>query len=243
MSASPDFNDRLRRAVRNVPAPPDLEIRIGERLVSSRPRRALWMMPAAVAAAAAVALLVSYSQGDFRWTPASRESYIASVSYRVVSMMRIGLGDHISCAVFRKYPGHPPAPAEFKDDLGPQFAGLVDVVRDHVPREYRLMMAHRCSYHGRQFVHLTWKNGDHLLSLMITRRAPGERFDASGLLPALQESGIPIYQQGVQRFRISAFESGDDLVYLISDLPQRQNSAVMLAMAPGIRDFLEHAHS
>ena len=49
-----------------------------------------------------------YQLGHLRFTTASQESYIASVSNRVATLMRVGLGDHIHCAVFRKSKKTPP---------------------------------------------------------------------------------------------------------------------------------------
>jgi hypothetical protein len=58
------------------------------------------------------------------------------------------------------------------------------------------------------------------------------------MLPALTESGIPMYQAGVQRFQISAFETRDRLVYFISDLSKEKNTEMMLALAPQVKAFL-----
>ena len=58
------------------------------------------------------------------------------------------------------------------------------------------------------------------------------------MLPALSESGIPMYQVGVQRFEISAFEASDYLVYFISDLDKRRNTELILALAPQVQGFL-----
>jgi hypothetical protein len=237
MSGSPGLDDRVRRAVRGVSAPGHLQVQIRERAEGLRRKRrgAVWMIPVSVAAVAA-GLLIPYQMGNFRWTEEARESYIGSVSYRVTAMMRGALGDHIHCAVFRKYPEGPPAGEALERDLGSQYKGLLAIVRGRVPEGYTLMMAHTCGYHGRQFVHLTWKGEGHLLSLLITRRDQGEKFEGA---PPLEGSGIPIYDSGVQRFHIAAFESGEYLVYFISDLPERQNNAVMLAMAPDLKNFLE----
>lgn len=241
MSGPPDWNDRVKSAVQKVSAPPHLEVQIRQQL--SGPSRARWwspwLIPAGLAAATFAMFLIPYQAGHFRLTPASRESYIQTVSYRVGSIMRSALGDHINCAVFRKYPDHTPSPAELEHDLGPEYEGLLPIVQERVPTGYTLMMAHKCAYHSRKFVHLTWKDDSHLLSLMITRKEPGEQFHPAPGMPPLEDSGIPIYRSGIQRFQIAAFDSGDFLVYFISDLPEQQNSSVMLAMAPDIRNFLE----
>jgi hypothetical protein len=194
-----------------------------------------------VAAALAVCLGagIAYQLGHLRITTRSQESYIASVSYRVATLMRVGLGDHIHCSVFRKFPKNPPKIEELTENIGPQYSGLIPIIRSHVPDDYRLMLAHQCRYHGRKFVHLSLMNDSHLLSMVIARKSEGESFDTEGLLPALTQSGIPFYQTGVQRFQITAFESRDFLVYFISDLSKQQNTEMMLSMAPAIRDFLK----
>jgi len=242
MSGSQDLNTRLKQAVRSVEPPPFLEARILNhiRAQGAAPRKK-WalLIPVAAAAIAVASLGISYELGHLRMTATSQESYIASVSTRVATLMRVGLGDHIHCSVFRKFPQNPPAAAEFVKTLGPKYAGLAPLVQDHVPGTYRLMMAHQCGYNGRRFVHLSLLGDDHLLSLVIARKAPGESFETEGLLPALVQSGIPIYQSGVQRFAINAFENGDHLVYFISDLPAQQNAEILQAMAPVVKQYLE----
>jgi len=242
MSEGNDFKARLRSAVASEPVPPYLESRIRAQIRSSaRPRG--WFVrlaSAAVAAAVCLSLGVAYQLGHLRMTVGSQESYIAAVSNQVATLMRVGLGDHIHCAVFRKYPKTPPTAEEFVHKMGPQYAGLIPIVRNEIPSDYRMMLAHQCRYHGRPFVHLSLMNDSHLISLAITRKGGGESFAIEGMLPALTASGIPMYQSDVQRFRISAFETRDYLVYFISDLPKDRNSELMLALAPQVRDFLKH---
>ena len=235
------MNERLKNAVNSVAVPPYLEARVRNQIRATTPSRS-WvftLVPAGVAAAIIIGLLIAYQFGHLRFSRSSQESYIASVSSRVATLMRVGLGDHVHCAVFRKFPKNPPKTEELVAKMGPQYSGLIPIVREHVPPDYRMMLAHECRYHGRRFVHLSLMNDSHLLSLMITRKTAGETFNAEGLLPALVQSGIPIYQAGVQRFAMTAFESRDYLVYFVSDLPQENNSQMMLSMAPAVKDFLK----
>ena len=102
------------------------------------------------------------------------------------------------------------------------------------------MLAHECRYHGRRFVHLSLMSDSNLLSLVMTRKAEGESFSVEGMLPALTQAGIPLYQAGVQRFQVTAFETGDYMVYFISDLTKQGNTVLMLALAPRVKDFLGH---
>jgi hypothetical protein len=233
-------NERLKSAVRNVEVPPFLEARIRNHIRTTKPGRR-WLprlVPVTIAAATVVGLITAYQLGHLRLTVRSQESYIATVSTQIATLMRVGLGDFIHCSVFRKYPKNPPTTEEFIEKMTPQYAGLMPIVRSEVPATYRMMLAHQCRYHGRKFIQLSLMNDANMLSLIITRKNSGESFKTEEMLPALVHSGIPMYQSSVQRFQMTAFETGDYLVYFISDLPKQQNTDMMLALAPSVKTFL-----
>ena len=127
--------------------------------------------------------------------------------------------------------------------LGPEYAGLLPLVKSQVPGDLQIVMAHRCSYHGRKFVHLALRNDSKLLSMVISLKREGESFTKENLPPVLSESGIPMYQTGVQRFEIAGFESRNHLVFIVSDLPGRKNLEILTALAPSIKDLLDKAKS
>jgi len=236
---------KLKAAVESVPVPPFLEARIRSR-IEAQPPGYRWVpqlsmrtaAPFTAVLALAVGLVITYQLGHLRLTAGSQESYIASVSTQIGSLMRVGLGDHIHCSVFRKYPKNAPTAEEFVKKMNADYAGLVPIVRRYVPDTYQMRLAHECRYHGRRFVHLSLMNESNLLSLVITKKKDGESFSAANMLPGLVQSGIPMYQSGVQRFQITAFETRDYLVYFISDLRKDQNTTLMLALGPQVKDFL-----
>jgi hypothetical protein len=232
---------RLRSAVNSVPVPPFLEARIRSRIrrEASGYRWIPRLAPVGAALAIAVGLLIAYQLGHLRLTVRSQDSYIASVSTHIATLMRVGLGDHIHCSVFRKYPKNPPTTEQFIEKMNPQYAGLIPIVRSQVPENFRMTLAHECRYHGRRFVHLSLMNDSNMLSLVITRKGDGESFSAEDMLPGLVQAGIPMYQSSVQRFQMTAFETRDYLVYFISDLPKQRNTDLMLALGPQVRDFLK----
>ena len=236
---------RLRSAVNSVPVPPFLEARIRGR-IRREASGYCWiprLAPVGAALGIVAGLMIAYQLGHLRLTVRSQESYIASVSTRVASLMRVGLGDHIHCSVFRKYPKNPPTTEQFIEKMNPQYAGLIPIVRSHVPDNYRMTLAHECRYHGRRFVHLSLLNESNMLSLVITRKGDGESFTTEDMLPGLVQAGIPMYQSSVQRFQMTAFETRDYLVYFISDLPKQQNTDLMLALGPQVKDFLKRLES
>jgi len=231
---------RLKAAVQSVSAPPRLEARIRSSIRESE-RHGVWgryLLPVAAVALLSLGGAVAYQLGHLRIGVQSQESYIASISGRVADVMKVGLGDHVHCTVFRKFPKHSPTLEEMTEKLGPDYAGLLPLVKDRVPTDLQIVMAHQCSYHGRKFVHLALRNDSKLLSLVISLKRDGESFTKENLLPVLSDSGIPMYRSGVQRFEIAGFESRNHLVYVVSDRPGKENLAFLTAQAPAVTDLL-----
>jgi hypothetical protein len=233
------LKEMLKRAVKNEPAPPFLEARIRNTIRAER--RTSWRLrlaPVAAAAAVCLGVTIAYQLGHLRLTTASQESYITAVSNRVATLMRVGLGDHIHCSVFRKFPKDPPSAEALAARLGPEYRDLLPLVRRNVPERYAMVIAHTCRYRGRRFVHLSLRGEGKLMSLVIARKKDGESFATEGMAAALSRSGIDVYRAGVQRFEIASFESRDHLVYFVSDLGRQPNMEMMLALAPRVREFL-----
>lgn len=240
---------RLKMAVASEAVPAALEHRIRRSLRGqARPanKSISWMwaprLTLAALATVLVALTVAYQVGHLRFTAESQEAFIQTISGRVATIMRVGLGDHVHCAVFRKAPKAEPTFAELVQDVEPQYRGLVTLVKEHIADDYKVVMAHHCRYHGRKFVHLTMRNGSNLISLVISRKGQGESFERE-LGPVLAESGIPIYQSGVQNYQIAGFESRDHLAYIVSDLNDKGNLHLMATIAPSVKGFLEKLES
>jgi hypothetical protein len=240
LEARRSLRGRLKSAVHSLETPVYLEARVRAHLQASR-KPSSWILNLAAVAAGLVIFAVAisaYHYGDMRWTRDSQEAYIRSVSSRVTSLMRVGLGDHVHCAVFRKYPKNPPSISEFAAEMGPQYSGIIPIVRERVPDDFRLLLAHRCTYHNRRFVHVVLRSDSALLSVVITRKKAGEALGADEVVPKLSEAGVSIYESSVQRFQIAAFESRDHMLYVISDMPGQQNTELMQAMAPALKTFL-----
>ncbi len=241
LEACRSLRAQLKTAVRSVETPAFLESRIRAGLEKRQPSFRWIMSLAAVAAVLVIGLgiAISYERGYFRYNRASQDSYISSVSNSMATLMRVGLGDHIHCAVFRKYPKNPPTMAQFIEKMGPKYSGILPIVRKEVPNDFRLLLAHQCKYNGRQFVHMVLRSDRRLLSVVLTRKGEGEAFTAEQLVPALSEAGIPIYSSSTQRFQMAAFESREYAVYIISDMPKEQNMELMRAMAPQLETYLD----
>ena len=248
LDARTSTRERLRSAARSINASPELRDRIS-RTIRSTPagthhRPVRWTM--SIAAAIALAVLgggIAYQLGHLRITTESQDSYIATITQRVGHIMSVGLRDHVHCAVFRRYSTQEVTPEQVARDMGPEYAGLVNVVREHVSPEQRIVMAHRCGYMGRKFIHLALADGTHLASLVIALRQPGENFDSSSLTPALSDNGLPIFQTSIHRFQIDGFQTSSYLVYLVSDLPGDESLKMFAQLAPSVRGYLAKLES
>ncbi len=174
------LRQQLQRAVRSTEAPQYLESKIRANIRTSGARQPLQFRYSWMAAAAALAVVVSsviaYQLGHLRLTASSQESYIASVSNHVASIMRVGLRDHLHCAYFRKYPKDAPKLENIEGKLGKPYRGMIPIVRKHAPADFQVMMTHHCSYQGRDFVHLTLRRGSQLLSVVLAVKQDGESF-------------------------------------------------------------------
>jgi len=208
---------------------------------SGPPARSSYMYRTTLAIAAGLVIClsaaISYRFGYLRLTRGSQESYVASISAPIPRIMRVGLGDHVHCAVFKAYSNQHPTFEQMAHDMG-KYAQLTPIVAQQIPQGYRVLLAHQCRYHDRRFVHVELIKGSVLVSLVITRRGEDESFKKDSLIPALIESGIDIYQNSAQRFEVSGFETRDYVVYIVSNLGRQDNLNMMKALAPSVASFL-----
>jgi hypothetical protein len=239
-NAHDPMRDALKRAVESQPMPTGLETRIRARLREEAapkpsPSRA-WLWPAFAGVAAVIVAGIFWMRpapDPAIPSPAEQREYIARVSANVSSMMRVGLGDHIHCALFRKHPPKAPAPA-----LPVQYAGLLEVARRYAPRGYQVTLAHQCSFGKRLFVHLVMKKNRELISLVIATKGDGEAFEAKSLVQGLKTSGLSIYAEDAVDFRVAAYEAKQHFVYVISSMPAQSNTELLLAMSEDVAKSL-----
>ncbi|QOY85527.1 hypothetical protein [Paludibaculum fermentans] len=241
--------ERLRQAVRSQEAPPELAVKIRQRLDEERRAGrsgfglAMVWLPAAAALVISIAAGIVYQQGHLRLTAGQRESFMSSMLVKVSTAMRPGLDDHLHCSVYGKVPHTIPPLAQAVKDLPPQFAEVLTVVQQQAPQSFQLYSAHLCTRHGRKFVHFQLKSNSKLLSVIITRRNVEESFVRDQIVPELKEHGVALYEARAARFQLAAIETKDYLAYVVSDLGSEENRNLMLAMAPGIQSVLRRLES
>jgi anti-sigma factor (TIGR02949 family) len=229
---------RLKEAVSNEVIPAGLENRVREQLRSG-PSVAHWFY-----AAAAVLLLTFGGALAVRFLSALRsETTLASnaavemqpLTEHAAQMLRIGAGDHVDCAYDHGNRDRVFTFAEMTEKMGP-YLELVSVAQRQAPAEYKVTVAHRCHYQGREFVHLLLKNQTgNVLSVILTRKQDAESLIAD----ASPEAGkIQMYQARLQNFAVAGFETGNYLAFVISDLSDHQHQIIASALAPEVQRFV-----
>ncbi len=243
LEARTRLRSRLKTAVAGQGVPPELAVRVRERIRAHQSRSWLgsgWIQMALAAAAGFAVFAVIWMNAGYPKLPniadrKSQDTYIQRVSATLSAVLKLGLGDHIHCAVFRKF-GKPATLDKMQTDLGPSYQGLLPLVKAAVPERFHVIMAHQCSYRGRKFVHFTMYDGKDLLSLVIARKQDGETL--AGLKPAMEASGIPVYESGTERWQIAGFEAGGYLAFVVSEMKGKANLQVAASLASPVRDFL-----
>ena len=202
-AARREVRARVKAAVLLAPVPEGLETRVRERLrQSGRERGTPWNLMA-------IAAVIVLCFGS--WFPYER------------SMLRIGVGDHMHCAVIRQGFLKPVG----QDKLSAGFKPILAIAREQVPGGMYLAVAHECTYEGRKFIHVTFRDHYRLLSVLVTRKGSWERLPGG------------LHTAKVKGFQAAGFETAGFLVYTVSDLSKDENLRVLSAMAPAIRIALK----
>jgi hypothetical protein len=118
-----------------------------------------------------------------------------------------------------------------QDKLSAEYKPILAIAREQVPAGMYLTVAHECTYEGRKFVHVTFRDDRRLLSVLVTRKGARE------FLP------FGLHAGRVRGFQAAAFQTGEFLAYAVSDLPKQENLRILTAMAPAIRSTLRTVES
>jgi anti-sigma factor RsiW len=237
----------VRDAVTREQVPPELVVALRSRLRTERPsffdfNTVRWTM-----AAAAVLLLAIIGVGSLQWARIFQfggdDGVFPTLSARVQELLRVGLVDHVHCAIlsqrWKRFVSFDEMKASTgRQALGTEFIGLVPAVEAKLGAGYKLVQGHRCVANHRQYIHLIL-TGDRgaILSLVITEKN-NESFSQSDAVAVMRASGIPIYRARQGMLEIAGFESDKYLAYVVSNLDRTTNLNVASLMAPIVYSHL-----
>ena len=188
------------------------------------------MRPVFVAAAALAVLLAGsiWSKRQTGFYPhqlAAVHLEVNGLVSQVAAAYAPAIIDHLRCTIFGPKPDGAVSAEKAAMGLGDQ-APLVEIVTTAAGPDASLLVAHRCTFGGREFIHLVLQEGDNIASVVVTKRREGEDLGP----------GLDAAKAG--RFEIAGFEAGEYLAFVISDLPRERNMELARAMLAPIRAFL-----
>jgi anti-sigma factor (TIGR02949 family) len=233
---------RLKHAVMQEYAPAALRERITTDL---RRSRGFSFSRVSFALAAAAAVLVIAAVTFLTWGPPKNQlSLQAKVAPADVTgqILKIGFDDHVFCAIDHHLANKQFSAEQMAEHLGPEYAGLVALVKERMPRDYTVAVGHRCHYQGREFIHLIMRNQSDVVSLVITRKN-AEAFPVNGVAAIAQAAGSPIYQASWENQQIAGLETRDHLVFVVSNETSDANLQIATTLGPSVRDLLARLES
>ena len=225
----------LRSAVESESAPVQLRERIQREIRRTRTgfhfpvQKSHW----ALAVAASLFLVLSGWMG-FRVWNLRTAAVVSEANEKILTM---GVGDHVTCAMDHGMYRKRFTFEQMSRALGPEYAGLVSLVNGKVPRDYEIVVAHRCAVNQRNFVHLILTKYESVVSLVITKKT-GEAFSKSALDAALSESGISLHRAQLRQYEVAGFETRDHLAFVVSGLPKHANLDLASNLAPAVSSHL-----
>lgn len=175
-------------------------------------------------------------------SPVTGTDAFQQISEQAREIMRVGLIDHIHCALLAKKWQHPHTleamqQATGRTALGPEFIGLVSLVTGKTGSSFHMIQGHRCFVKARQYVHVILTDRDNrILSLVITEKSGEELARAN--VPSTPQDGVAVYRTVQGQLQVAAFETNRYLAFVISNLDQNGNLRVASDLAEPVYNFL-----
>ena len=229
--------DFVRRAATNLTPPEELRRSIQRRLRETQPgwwggsRELNWAV-----ALAGIVVIVLGGLVTHEWVRVVRGRRI------VAGVLALGVSDHVQCAIKgHNYPEVANPPEVLRKKLGPQYAGLLDVVQQNLPG-FEVLEAHICSIPGssRKYVHFITRGRGTILSVILTKN-DGAQLPSGGAFRSAAAGHVNLYQAHQQGMNVAGFESRGYLGFVVSDLDTNTTLQIADQLAPPLNAALQLA--
>jgi len=225
----------LRRAAEHQIAPEKLRQAIQRRLRESRvgflgtSRQLAWA--AALAGLVIVALASIAAQ---HWIKLLEGRRI------VAGVLALGVSDHLQCAIKgHNYPDIANPPELLRKKLGPQYAGVLEVVQKNLSG-FEILEAHICSVQGspRRYVHFIARGHGTILSVILTK-SEGAQLPSGTMLRSGTSGSVNLYEAHLEGMNVAGFESKGYLGFVVSDLNRDTTMQIASELAPPLNAALQ----
>jgi anti-sigma factor (TIGR02949 family) len=235
LEARTRVRDFVRRAATNLMPPEELRLRIQRRLRVTQPgfwggsRELNWAL-----ALAGIVVIVLGGLVTHEWVRVVRGRRI------VAGVLALGVSDHVQCAIKgHNYPEVANPPEVLRKKLGPQYAGLLDVVHQNLPG-FEILEAHICSIPGssRKYVHFITRGHGTILSVILTKN-DGAQLPSGGALRSAAAGHVNLNQAHQQGMNVAGFESRGYLGFVVSDLDTKTTLQIADELVPPLNAALQ----
>jgi anti-sigma factor (TIGR02949 family) len=233
LQARTRVRDALRRVAASQVPPEELRQSIQRQLRNMQPgfsgglRRLTWEL-----ALAMVVVLAGIAAEQ--WIRVQRGRRV------VASVLAIGVSDHVQCAIKgHNYPDIANPPEKLRHQLGPRYAGLLDVVQQKLPG-FEILEAHICTIPGspRKYIHFITRGRGTILSVILTRR-DGEQLPNGKWFTSGRSGSINLYEAHLEGMNAAGFESSAYFGFVVSDLSPAITEHIASELAPPLIAVLD----
>jgi hypothetical protein len=165
------------------------------------------------------------------------QAEMAAVSDQAMKILKIGLGDHVRCAIGHKFAERVLSSEQMANLLGERYAGMASIIKASAPAGYQLTAAHQCKVDGRTFAHLIIKKPEGFVSLIFTRKQ-GESYPSEASQSTFESFGVKLHQARLDGFEVAGFETKQHLGFFVSGLGQQGNLQIASRLAPPLQRYL-----
>jgi Putative zinc-finger len=236
---------RLKEAVKSDGVPAGLRERIQSALRDENfsERKTTPWAPWSLAAAAVLVMCLGGWGTLHLWklhrtsSEMSQVSQDLTLSEQIASVLRIGIGDHVHCVIDSHFDKEIMTPEQMAQAMGPDYSGLIPLLKEKLPEGFVISAGHRCQVKGREFIHMVLKHEDQAVSLIITEKQ-GVSFPASKRVNSAGAQGVSLHQDRLDLLEAVGFETQSHLAFVVSSFDHKENFHLASELAPAVSGFL-----
>jgi hypothetical protein len=232
----------LQKAVKKDVAPAGLQYRIQRDIRKQQQPTSGYQWRNWVLAAAAMFIVAVGSWGAFKAIKSNETQTLERANQQDVEILTVGVNNHLHCAIDRQFANKHFTDEEMNMKLGPEFIGLVSLVKDKVPGSFEVVVGHRCSFKKREYIHLILKDQNKVMSLVLTRKN-GEAFAKTALGNVIEAAGIRMHSDHLDDYEVTGFETPDYFAFVVSNMDKQENEIIATNLAPALRAYLAKMES
>lgn len=161
-----------------------------------------------------------------------------TLSEQSAFVLKIGIGGHIHCVIESHFDKHIMTPEEMTQEMGPEYIGLVPLLKEKLPERFVVTSGHRCHAKGREFVHMILKHENQSVSVIITEKQ-GVGFPVSQRVNSVIAEDVSLHPDRLESLEAVGFETKGHLAFVVSPLDHKENFQIASTVAPAVSGFLD----